>query len=203
MSFNPRWWRIGAVAVTVLGIASCAVQSPQPVPPPSHPLPPVVVPHPVPPPSPPPSAPKTYSGTYPERLEAAARDGLVGTPVRVQRNANTVRLTIPNSAAFAANSAQLQQRMSAVLDGVTRLAREYDKATISVKGYTDSTGSFEHNQQLSAQRAQSVGAYLSRGVAPARIRTAGYGPRNPIADNKTDAGRAQNRRLEIDMVVTP
>jgi outer membrane protein OmpA-like peptidoglycan-associated protein len=150
-----------------------------------------------------PPAPKTYSGSYPDRLEAASRDALAGTCVRVVRDGDAVKLIIPVNAAFSPNSAQLRPRFSEVLDNLARLCREYDKTAIAVKGFTDSTGSFEHNQTLSEQRAQSIGAYLSRTVAAARIHTAGYGPRHPIADNRTDEGRMQNRRVEIEMAVTP
>lgn len=186
----------------LLCIAGCVVEQPQPVPPPKT-LPPSQIPPPAQVPTTPTPPPKTYSGSYPERLEAAARDALAGTPVNVQRNASTIKLTIPASTAFAANSAQPLARFTELLNTVARLGREYNKSTIFVKGFTDSTGSFEHNQELSEQRAQSIGAILSRDITPARIRTAGYGPRNPIADNKTDVGRIQNRRIEIDMVITP
>lgn len=180
-------------------IAGCAVEAPQPaskvpapvIPPPSGAPPASVAP-----------APKIYTGSYPERLEAAAHDALTGTSVRIQRNGNNVKLIIPVSTAFSTNSVQVQPRFAAVLDSITRLCRDYNKTAIAVKGFTDSTGSFEHNQQLSEQRAQSIGAYLSREVAATRIHTAGYGPRYPIADNKTDDGRMQNRRVEIDMALT-
>lgn len=188
--------------ISAVWLAGCAVEPPKPVERPKPSQPPVVAPPPSAPPQIPPPAPKVYTGSYPDRLEAASRDTLATTPVRVQRNANTIKLIIPANVAFAANSAQLQSRFSATLDGVLRLLREYNKTAITIKGFTDSTGSFEHNQQLSEQRAQNIGAYLSREIPPARIRTVGYGPRYPIADNKTDAGRIQNRRIEIDMVVT-
>ncbi len=188
--------RIGAL-LSALFIVGCAVETPQPQrseqPPPPTPVIPIPLPLP----------PKTYSGSYPERLEAEARDKLSGTPVRVLRNGNTVKLIVPVNAAFTFNSSQLQARFFPVLDGIASLCGEYSQAMIAVKGFTDSTGSFDHNQTLSEQRASSVGSYLSRTVSPARIRTAGYGPRYPIADNGTDSGRMQNRRVEIDLVTTP
>lgn len=199
----PRYRRSGIGAVlTALLISGCAVETPQPAPPQKGPFPTVPAPQSTPPSSVAPT-PKTYSGSYIERLEANSRDALAGTSVRVLRNGNTIKLIIPVNAAFAANSVQLQPRFSSVLDTVARLCRDYNKTTIAVKGFTDSTGSFEYNQQLSERRAQSIGAYLGRDVAITRIHTAGYGPRYPIADNQTDSGRLQNRRVEIDMVATP
>ena len=191
---------VGAL-LGVLLISGCVVETPQPVPAPKVPAPAAPAPPSALPGNVAPAA-KTYSGSYPERLEAASRDALAGTSVRVLRTGNTVKLIIPVNAAFATNSGQVQPRFSAALDTVARLCRDYNKTAITVKGFTDSTGSFEHNQQLSEQRAQSIGAYLSREVAPARIHTAGYGPRYPLADNKTDDGRMQNRRVEIDMALT-
>lgn len=188
--------------LSALLIASCVVEPPKPAPSPKIPVPVAPPPH-----SPPPGsvapAPKMYTGSYPDRLEANARDALAGTTVRVVRNGNAVKLIVPVNGAFAINSVQIQPRFSAVLDTIVRLCRDYTKTAITVKGFTDSTGSFEHNQQLSEQRAQNVGAYLGREVAATRIHTAGYGPRNPVADNKTDEGRMQNRRIEIEMVATP
>ncbi|MFT3928886.1 MAG: OmpA family protein [Spongiibacteraceae bacterium] len=201
MAVTKSRWRIGAVVCVSLWMSGCVVEPPKPTEP-SKPLPPVVAPPTTPPQALPPG-PKVYSGSYPDRLEAAARDTFAATSVRVQRNANTVKLIIPANIAFAANSVQPQQRFLGTLDAVMRLCRDYTKTTIVVKGFTDSTGSFEHNQQLSEQRAQSIGAYLSREVAAARIKTSGYGPRYPIADNKTDVGRMQNRRIEIEMVSSP
>ena len=195
---------IGAFSAT-MWLAGCAVP-PQPTPQPRPTPGPIPAPAPtVPqPPAKPQYVPKTYSGSYPDRVEAALRDTLANTPVRVVRNGDTVKLIAPGSAAFAVSSDQLQPRFAAVLDSVAQLCREYSKTAISIKGYTDSTGSFEYNQQLSERRAQSVGNYLiGRQIAAARIRSAGYGPRLPIADNQTESGRAQNRRVEIELVPTP
>ncbi|MGR9116452.1 MAG: OmpA family protein, partial [Gammaproteobacteria bacterium] len=72
--------------------------------------------------------------------------------------------------------------------------------SIDISGYTDSTGSFEHNQRLSEARANSVASYLVRsGVSHGRIQARGFGERNPIASNNNEMGRAQNRRVEISI----
>ena len=65
-------------------------------------------------------------------------------------------------------------------------------------GHTDSTGSEEGNERLSVSRADSVRNHLvARGVSTTAITTDGRGSREPVADNNSDAGRAQNRRVEI------
>lgn len=202
------------LAVMCIVVAGCVTE---PAPqrgrtPPSAPLPP---PPPVSPPAAgakegastprvlsPPAAPTSGGiGYYQDRQEQQLRERVDGTGVRLVRTGDTIRLVLPGNAAFTTNGDQLQPRFVDLLTTVAAVLKEYSKTVIDVKGYTDSTGSFEHNQQLSAQRAQAVGNLLiSRQIAAARIRTAGYGPRNPVADNKTDSGRAQNRRIEIDLV---
>ena len=79
--------------------------------------------------------------------------------------------------------------------------KEYDKTVIEVAGHTDSSGSDQYNQSLSERRAQSVAGYLgSHGVKQQRLITIGAGEAHPVASNDTEAGRAQNRRVEITIV---
>jgi outer membrane protein OmpA-like peptidoglycan-associated protein len=77
--------------------------------------------------------------------------------------------------------------------------KKYPGYQISIEGYTDSIGSEKYNQALSERRAAAVKAYLlKQGVADGqRIKTAGYGKSNPVADNSTAKGRFENRRVEI------
>jgi outer membrane protein OmpA-like peptidoglycan-associated protein len=67
-----------------------------------------------------------------------------------------------------------------------------------IEGHTDATGSDAHNQTLSQQRAESVKAYLVKaGVDGGRLKPTGFGESKPVADNATELGRAQNRRVEL------
>ena len=67
-----------------------------------------------------------------------------------------------------------------------------------ISGHTDNTGKQEKNQALSEARANAVKAFLvSKGISENRLTAAGFGPDQPVADNKTAAGRAKNRRVEI------
>ena len=80
-------------------------------------------------------------------------------------------------------------------------AARYKDANLAVVGYTDNRGKEAANQVLSRERAESVKAYLTgKGVAASRITTDGKGSANPVGDNETAAGRAQNRRVEINSV---
>jgi len=99
---------------------------------------------------------------------------------------------------FAVNSTTISPAMRNTLDGVAQSMINYPNSLIDVMGHTDSTGSDAYNLDLSKRRAESVSNYLtSRGVARARIETIGYGEQYPVADNTTEQGRAQNRRVEI------
>lgn len=141
------------------------------------------------------------AGYYMDRQEALLRQRLEGSGVRVQRVGDQIKLIMPGNITFDTSSDQIRPGFTGVLDSVSLVLTEFDKTAIEIKGYTDATGSFEYNQQLSERRAQSVGNYLiSHQVAAGRLRTTGYGPRYPVASNDTPEGRLQNRRVEINLV---
>ena len=142
-------------------------------------------------------------GYYMDRQEAKLRARLEGTGVGVERIGDTIKLIMPGNITFDTSSSAVKGSFTSVLDSVVLVAKEFDKTLMQINGYTDSTGSFETNQTLSEQRASSVARYfMNQGVAASRIRSVGYGPRDPIADNSTASGRAQNRRVEIEMLPT-
>lgn len=99
---------------------------------------------------------------------------------------------------FATNSAKLLKTADVKLNEVVNAAKQYPEVKLEVSGHTDSRGKKAFNQKLSEKRAASVKAWLVKhGVAAERISTVGYGYTRPIADNKTKAGRAANRRVEV------
>ncbi len=140
-------------------------------------------------------------GVYQDRQEAKLRQELEATGVRVQRTGDTITLIMPGNITFATDQSAIRSDFYRVLNSVATVLKEYDRTTVLVAGHTDSTGTDDYNNQLSVRRAESVGNYLaSQGVAVNRIDAVGYGERQPIADNTTESGRAQNRRVEIDLV---
>ncbi len=99
---------------------------------------------------------------------------------------------------FDTDSARIRPESFATLDEVVKLLAAEPTWKITIEGHTDSTGAEAHNQTLSVSRAQSVRDYLAgKGVAVARLQTAGFGQSKPVADNATELGRAQNRRVEL------
>ena len=105
---------------------------------------------------------------------------------------------MPSDVTFATNQSDIQSRFFPTLDEVARTLNAYPSTMVDVVGHADSVGADDYNQALSERRASSVGSYLiSRGVLRDRLFVAGRGERNPIAPNDSEAGRAQNRRVEI------
>ncbi len=88
-----------------------------------------------------------------------------------------------------------------VLDQAAEVLRQSPNVRISVEGHTDAVGSEVYNEKLSVRRAEAVFRYLvNHGVAPERMEVIGYGQARPVADNDTETGRAQNRRVELHVV---
>jgi outer membrane protein OmpA-like peptidoglycan-associated protein len=141
-------------------------------------------------------------GYYMDRQEAALRERLQATGVSVSRYDDQIVLNMPGNVTFATNSADVTSNFFPVLDSVAVVLNEFDQTYVDVVGHTDSTGALAYNQTLSERRAGSVAAYLEgRAVVPQRLLVTGMGPSQPVADNATPGGRAQNRRVEI--VLTP
>jgi OOP family OmpA-OmpF porin len=103
---------------------------------------------------------------------------------------------------FEFDSAKLRSGEIQKLEEVVSFSEKYKDAQLESSGHTCNIGTEEYNQKLSERRAASVKAYLTgKGVAADRIATVGYGESKPIADNKTRAGREQNRRVEVCTVL--
>lgn len=142
-------------------------------------------------------------GYYMDRQEAVLREQLQSTGVQIRREGDNIRLVMPGNITFATSQSAIRSDFYPVLNSVATVVAEFDKTTIEVAGHTDSTGSLAFNQTLSEQRANSVKQYLiNQQVAAGRIQASGYGPRYPIAANDTSSGRAQNRRVELQLLPT-
>jgi len=129
------------------------------------------------------------------QMEAATK----GTGVAVTQTPNNeLKLAIPSDVSFDVGRAAIKPNFSPILDQFASGLRNNPNADVRIIGHTDSTGTDAINNPLSIERAAATRDYLvARGVSPTAFRIEGRGSRDPIADNNTDAGRAQNRRVEI------
>jgi outer membrane protein OmpA-like peptidoglycan-associated protein len=132
--------------------------------------------------------------------EAKLREKMEGTGVSVTRNGDNIILNMPSNITFEVDSYALRSEFMNTLNGVAMVLNEYKSTLVTIAGHTDSTGTAEHNMELSRNRALAVAQYLQgQNVALERLAATGYGETRPIASNDTPEGRAQNRRVEITL----
>lgn len=118
--------------------------------------------------------------------------------VEVERVGEGILLTFDSGLLFAFNSFEVNATTKANLDKMVTILEKYDDTEIMIDGHTDSKGTDAYNQTLSKNRANSVASYLkTKGVASNRIKINGYGETRPIGSNDTEAGRQENRRVEV------
>jgi outer membrane protein OmpA-like peptidoglycan-associated protein len=116
----------------------------------------------------------------------------------VVRVGEGLTVTFPEGLLFAYDSDDIGPGAQGNLRKLAASLDKYPRTNTLIVGHTDATGTGSYNQGLSERRAQSAQSFLvGEGVASARLRTAGRGSTEPIATNETDAGRQQNRRVEI------
>lgn len=139
-------------------------------------------------------------GGYMDNQEAELRAQLQGTGVSVTRQGDRIILNMPSNITFPTDQYQVLPPFYPTLNSVAIVLKKFNKTLIDINGHTDSTGSLQHNQELSQQRADSVLNYLgAQGIDPRRMSAMGYGPSQPITSNATPEGRAQNRRVEVSI----
>ena len=137
-------------------------------------------------------------GAYMDVQEAKLREELQGTGVQVVREGDNIRLIMPGHITFETDSYNLKGSFYPALNSVGQVLAKYADTTLRVTGHTDNTGSRQYNQSLSERRAGSVADYLvTRQVARERMLVVGAGIDQPIADNSSAQGRAENRRVEL------
>ena len=138
-------------------------------------------------------------GYYMDRQAKQLQQQMAGTGVTVTPNANgNIDLVMPGNITFSFDDATLNPSFRPTLDKLASTMNEYNQNTITIAGHTDSKGADAYNMDLSRKRAYAVANYLSaRGVASNRINVVAYGESRPVADNNSDYGRQQNRRVEL------
>jgi len=103
---------------------------------------------------------------------------------------------------FDSGKSELKAAAKSNLKEMATIMKKYPENVLTVKGYTDNTGSSMINEKISNERAKAVKeALIASGMPESTITTLGMGPANPISDNSTAQGRSQNRRVEIEITV--
>ena len=134
----------------------------------------------------------------PSEAGTAANDGCpeVKPTVEVMETLNSYSRSI----LFDSGKATFKEQTNQVLQAMVAIFKEYPQADFSIEGHTDSQGAAKMNQALSDRRANAVRDYLiANGISAARLTASGFGEDNPIANNKTRAGRKENRRVEVKL----
>jgi len=131
--------------------------------------------------------------------KAAMEQATAGTGVGVtQTQDNQLKLNIPSDISFDTGRSDIRYNLRPILDQFAQGLNNQPNTEIRIVGHTDSTGSDAINNPLSFDRSASARDYMAyRGVDSRRIQIDGRGSREPVASNNNDAGRAENRRIEI------
>jgi outer membrane protein OmpA-like peptidoglycan-associated protein len=135
-------------------------------------------------------------GRYMDKQKAALdRDLKSGY---VEKHGDKLVVKFDSGILFDTDQAELKPAAQHDLGEFARILREYPDTKLVIQGFTDNTGSAQHNRKLSQERAQAVTSYLvSAGVERARVVSEGLGEAHAAASNSTAEGRARNRRVEI------
>ena len=133
----------------------------------------------------------------PDVAGTVANNGCPEVTEEVQKQLNDYARTI----LFDTGKSSIKAESTSVMVDIIQILNEYPNAKFTVEGHTDSVGSATRNQSLSEERANSVRDFLiDKGIGSDRLTAVGYGEDKPIATNNTRTGRAQNRRVEINLV---
>ena len=137
-------------------------------------------------------------GNIIEAQEKQLRQVMTSPGVQIINHGDYLQVIMPSGLLFASDSAAISGQAQNDLYGLAQSLNQYPNSRVEIYGHTDSTASDAHNMDLSQRRAQSVGGILTAaGVSASRLVMVGRGESQPVASNDSEAGRAQNRRVEI------
>lgn len=135
-------------------------------------------------------------GDQMDRRADELEDSIPGA--EIERVGEGILVTFESGILFGFDSTSIQPAGQSNLATLSANLEKYPDSNVLIVGHTDSVGADSYNMTLSERRAESAASYLrQQGVAAGRIRTEGRGEIEPVADNSTDAGRQENRRVEV------
>lgn len=142
--------------------------------------------------SPPPGAPPAQAQVTPDARAASLRE------LGFRPTEQGWELDLAGRLVFPVDDASLSTEALDAIERLARTLRGLGITRLAIEGHTDNQGTAAYNQRLSERRAQVVAqAFVERGFEPAQVRHQGFGFRRPIEDNRSEAGRQQNRRVTI------
>lgn len=135
-------------------------------------------------------------GNYMDRQSRELEEDLEGA--QVERVGEGIKITFDSGILFAVNSSEISAASKEEIAKLADILKKYEDTDIMFAGHTDASGSEEYNQTLSEKRATAVAEYTAMsGVDAERMTIVGFGESDPVADNETEEGRIQNRRVEV------
>lgn len=135
-------------------------------------------------------------GKYMDRQAEELEQDLEGA--EIERVGEGIKVTFDSGILFGFDSSTLTSQAQSNIGSLAETLSKYEDTNILIEGHTDSQGDEQYNQKLSERRAESVAKELGRlGVKNVRMKQIGYGENQPVADNTSDDGRSQNRRVEV------
>jgi outer membrane protein OmpA-like peptidoglycan-associated protein len=135
-------------------------------------------------------------GNYMDKQAEEIKRDIEGA--KIERIGEGIKITFDTGLLFNVNSSTVSDESKKNLEELSTILNKYDDTNILIEGHTDNTGTAKYNKTLSEERAASVATQLkSDNVNNSRITTVGYGEEQPVADNSTEVGRKENRRVEV------
>ncbi|MGL5964810.1 MAG: OmpA family protein [Fusobacteriaceae bacterium] len=140
-------------------------------------------------------------GAYRQKQEKELRSRLANSQIQISRDGDALSLHLPGGVTFPTNKHSINKGFQGPLNEIAYVLSKYPESIIQISGFTDDTGDYNYNMNLSQKRASSVANYLTgQRIDTRRMAVGGYGPEYPIASNKSADGRARNRRVEIKIL---
>jgi outer membrane protein OmpA-like peptidoglycan-associated protein len=142
----------------------------------------------------------TFIGKYMDKQAEKLKKDL-DVLADVERVGEGIKITMKSGVLFDFNSSKVNMKVNDNLVQFAETLKQYPDTEILVAGHTDNVGTEEYNMKLSQQRADAVASVLkANSVSRSRLTILGYGEKNPVAENVSDSGREQNRRVEFAIV---